>query len=454
MSDSFNNKTPTPNRRFIKRPDDKAMKSQVDDLRKEIEKLDLANNKLNEQINKAQISSDVVSSRNELQKQLKALIAKQSTIKTERNAINDQIKNVDAQMKKRIAEIQAQTSKNSFKTVGEIDQRINHLDALIGGGTLKLADERRDVKEMSSLRKLRKDFGAIEKVQILIDLDKAKIAELKTKLNGLFNKELNTEFEKIQKELDDLNKDNASITKKRSDLYDERTAIKTEKDAKWEQIRTLRASFDEQFKKFKNSIADEQKKREEEEKSQKVEERQKRKKDNAEKQLAEAAVPAFTAELDAIHNLLHYFDSSYVKPAPKTADSAADLLNSTTASGRRVIEMPTEAVVIKKEAEDYFTVPTKGKKGKGKKSKAKAFTVDPEIIIALSDLSIPFPTKEEEVENTTNILKETLSALEAKQDEQTKINIERAKARVAALEAKDDEEEEEEEEGDVEENEE
>ena len=70
---------------------------------------------------------------------------------------------------------------------------------MIDAGNLKLADERRYVKEMSSLRKLRKDFGSIEKTQALIDQDKEKIAELKKKLSATHNKEVQAKFEEIQK---------------------------------------------------------------------------------------------------------------------------------------------------------------------------------------------------------------------------------------------------------------
>ncbi|KAK6454916.1 multicopy suppressor of BFA-induced lethality ER-golgi vesicle-tethering protein p115 [Scheffersomyces xylosifermentans] len=424
-----------PQRKFIKRPDDKAVKDQVEALRAEIKKLDLTNNELNDAIAKAQIDQKIMDKRNDLQAQLKALIAKQSSTKNERNAINDQIKNIDSQLKKKIAEIQTQTAKNSFKNVGEIDARISYLDSLIDAGNLKLADERRHVKEMSSLRKLRKDFGSIEKTQALIDQDKEKIAELKKKLSSVQNKELSAQYDKIQKELDEINESNKSIISKRNELYNKRNEIKKQKDEKFNEIRKLRADFDEQFAKFKVTLAEERKKRDEEYKQRQEEEKQQKRKEIAEKQLAEASVPAFTEEINSIHNLLSYFDPSYVKPAPKSAVTTNG--NLPTNNNIRKIEMPEDVVVIKKEQEAFFAG-SKSKKSKQKKNKSKNFTVDPEVIVSLSDLSIPFPTKEEEVTSTVGILKETLQALEEKQEEQTKINIEKAKARIAKLEAEED----------------
>ena len=54
----------------------------------------------------------------------------------------------------------------------------------------------------------------------------------------------------------------------------------------------------------------------------------------------------------------------------------------------------------------------KGKQHQKKSTKHKNFTVAPEVVVALSDLTIAFPTKEEEVPETIKTLKETLTALE------------------------------------------
>lgn len=422
-------------KRFVKRPDDKAMKQEIEKLKEEIKKLDLSNNEINAQLNKVVTKPEVAEKRKELQKQLKEVIEKQSSIKSERNAVLDQIKAVDANLKRKIGEIQAQTSKHNYKNVQEIDARVAYLDQLIDAGDLKLADERRYVKEMSALRKLRKDFGAIEKDQKQVDEQKTKIAELKKKLNSIQNKEVQKEFERIQKELDEINDANKSVVSKRNQLFAKRNEIKKAKDEKYSQIRKLRADFDAEFDKFRKLLAEEKKKQEEEHKKQQESEKKRKRKEHAEKELAEASVPAFTDEINSIHTLLSYFDPSYVKPQPKSPLAATSNGSSANGSSSRKIEMPEDVVVIKKEQESFFEG-TKGKKAsKSKKSKAKNFTVEPDIIVALGNLNIPLPTQADDVPKTIETLKETLSALEDKQEEQTKINIEKAKARIAKLEA-------------------
>lgn len=431
-------------KRFIKGPDDKATKVKVAELNDEIKKLNLANDEVNAKIEKVVADPKLVGRKTELQKELKEVIAKQGASKQERTGLMDQIKLIDQQLKRKINEIQAQTAKSNFKNVQEIDARINHLDAQIDEGSLKLADERRFVKEMSLLRKLRKDFGSIEKVQELIEQDRAKIADLKKKLNAIQNKDLQARFETIQKELNELNAENKSTYDKRQVLFDERTRLRKLKDEKYSQIKKLRLDLDAEYAKFKAAMAAEKKKRDEEYKLKQAEDKATRRREAAEAQLAEASIPAFSTEINSLQVLLNYFDPSYEKPIAKEFAALNKKEDVPTRSVRgRTIEMPEDAVIIKKEQETYFFGSQNTKKSvKGKKlQKPKSFTVDSDVILGLSDLSIPLPTKQEDVPATIETLKETLTALQDKQEEQTKLNIERAKAKIAKIEAEEDKKE-------------
>lgn len=421
-------------KRFIKRPDDKALNQDINALRDEIKKLDLTNNEINAQIEKTVLDSQTAEKRKVLQAELKEIISKQGNLKQERNAIQEQIKNVDTNLKRKIADIQKLTAKNNYKSIAEIDARVSYLDDLVGAGTLKLADERRHVKEMTSLRKLRKDFAEVEKQQEAIDKDKAKIAELKKKLGAVGNKEIQQKFETIQKELDSINESNKSVYNKRTELFNKRNEIRKSKDGKYDQIRKLRAEFDAEFAKFKKALAEEQKKRDEEYKARESEHKQAKLKEIAEQKLAEASIPAFTNEINEIHTLLAYFDPLYVKPQVNAVvEATKSTIESKPASGRQV-EMPEDVVIIKKEQQSFFEG-SKLKKNKKKAAKSKNFTVDSDVIISLTDLSIPLPTKTDDVPDTISILKETLAALQEKQSEQTNVNIEKAKAEIAKLEA-------------------
>lgn len=420
-------------RRFIKRPDDKAMKADIEAIRAEIKKLDVSHADLNAQIEKSVLDPKVAEKRKSLQAELKEIISKQSGLKSERTSIQEQIKNVDTNLKRKIAEIQKITAKNNYKSVSEIDSRIEYLDNLVGSGSLMLAEERRHVKEMTSLRKLRKDFSEVEKQQEAIDKDKAKIAELKTKLNAVGNKQVQQEFERVQKELDAIFESNKSVYNKRTELINKRNAVGKSRDAKYDEMRKVRADFDAEFTKFKADLAEEQKKRDEEQKAENEANKKAKLKEIAEKRLAEASVPAFTKEINEIHSLLAYFDPTYTKPQ---TNAVLDATKPTLESKHNIrqVEMPSDVVIIKKEQESFFEG-SKTKKGKKKAPKNKNFTVESDVILSLSELSIPLPTKTGDVPQTVTVLKETLAALQEKQGEQTKVNIEKAKAQIAKLEA-------------------
>lgn len=423
-------------RRFIKRPDDRAIKAEIEQLREEIKKLDATNQELSAQIDSASLDQNTTERRKKLQMELKEIVAKQGSFKTERNAVQAQIKSIETVMKKKIAEIQKVTSKHSFKNVADIDSKIQTLDESVGAGDLKLADERRLVKEMTSLRKLRKDFASIETQQESVDVDRRKIAELKKQISSIGNKDLQARFEEIQKELDEISSVNKSIYDKRGSLLKKRSEIKRSKDAKFDQIRNLRSTYDAEFAKFKEQLAVEQKRREEEEKEEREKEKQAKIREQAEKRLEEASVPAFTHEINEICTLLSYFDPSFVKPQ-KNAVAEATKPSFTGEFRIREVSKPDEGVVLmKKEKLSYFEG-TKGKKSKKKAPKAKSLTVDPDVIRSLTDLSIPLPTKQEDVEGTIKVLKETLEALQSKQDEQTRVNIEKAKTEIANLKLED-----------------
>lgn len=419
-------------RKFIKRPDDSSMKKELENLRSEIKRLDLSANDITVEIERIKLDADVVERKKALQEELRNLIAQQSSFKQERSVIQTQIKNVDTQMKRKVADIQKLTSKIAFKSTSEIDARVKYLDDLVGAGDLKLAEERKLIKEMTSLRKIRKDFVEVDAQQASIDKDKEKISSLKAQLNSIGSKEVQSRFEKIQQELDAINASNKSIYDKRATLIQKRNDLRKAKDSKYEEIRALKSKFDAEFAKFKEELAEEQKRRDAELKAQQEEEKKERRKAEAERKLEEASVPAFTEEINQIHSLLAYFDPNYKKPQSSIVTSATKHSFKSETQIRKV-EMPDNVIVLKKEQEPYF----KGssvKKSRKKSSKSKHLTIDPDIIVALSNLAIPLPVKLEEVGNTVETLKVTLLALADKQEDQTAKNIEKAKEEIASLE--------------------
>lgn len=421
----------TRGKKFIKRPDDAPVKKEIENLKSDIKNLDSTAAEINALLDRLKLDSATVEKRKALQGEMKEIIAKQSAFKTERSAIQSQIKNVEEQMKRKIAEIQRLTGKTSFRSVAEIDARVKSLEDLIGSGDLKLAEERRYVKEMTSLRKLRKDFAEVDAQQSSIDNDKKKITELKEQVGKIGNREIQSRFETIQKELDEINTSSKSIYDQRSQLMDKRSELRKLKDSKYDQIRKLKSDFDVEFAKFKEQLSEEKKKRDAEWKAKQEEEKQIKRKEEAQKKLEEASVPAFASEINEIHGLLSYFDPSYKKPQKSILANVTNLSFDAKTNIRKV-EMPEDVVVLKKEQQSFYEG-SATKKSKKKNTRSKNFTVEPDVIVSLSNLAIPLPVKLEDVVKTIETLKSTLRALEEKQDEQTQKNIEKAKEEIAKL---------------------
>ncbi|CDR46638.1 CYFA0S24e01706g1_1 [Cyberlindnera fabianii] len=420
-------------RRFIKSPDTKARDEIVSKTQAEIKQKDMQLAEITAQLNKAVTDPKVAAERKTLIAELGELKKTQADLKTKRNTVNSKIKEIDSSLKRKISEIQNVTSKYSFKSVDDIDNKIKRSEDEIASGDLALVEERRLVKEISSLRKLRKDFASLDAQQKSIDNDKQKIADLKKELSTFNSKEVSAKFEEVQKKLDELSLSNKSVNDKRTSLIQKRSALFKEKDALYATLKKTREEFDQQFKAFKKAMADEKKRVAEEEKKLRADKAKSERKSKLEKELAEASKPAFEEEIDSIHTLLAFFDPTYVKPS-----KTIEFNKSTFVSERkgRVISLDDDFEIIKK-PDNVFIAGSKtngaGKKNK-KASKAK-FTMEPEVISQLGDLDIALPTSREDTPKTIESLKAKLEEYTASQEATTKKNIEAAKAKIAKMEA-------------------
>lgn len=418
-------------RKPTRRPDDKAHKAKLEAAYDEMKALGAQIAALSTQFDAVSVGADSVARRKELQAQLKEVIAKQGAIKSEKALLQTQIRAAEEAAKRKIAEMEKITGKHAFRSVAEIDARIAQLDTQVSLGDLKLAEERRLIKEMTALRKLRKDYAEVARQQAGVDADKKKVADLKAALSALGARELAAQFELLQLQLQAVDEGNKPLVAKRAELKAKKDALHKAKAAQFDRIQLLRAAHDAEYAKYKQAIADEQQRRAAEHEALQAERRQARLERAAQRKLAAASVPAFSHEIAEIHSLLERFEPGYARPAAapaKRGDSGIDVQRPT-----RAVEMPADVVIVKKTQATFV----EGLRGKKTKKKAKKFALELDVILQLADLAVPLPAKEEDVPETVRILKETLAALEEKQDEQTAKNIARAKEEVAKLQPAD-----------------
>ncbi|KAJ2961023.1 hypothetical protein NQ176_g11022 [Zarea fungicola] len=133
---------------------EKAHKAAMDRLNAVKAKIDVAMpNKNKEQ------QSPTQKRRQELITQANEIRQKQAGGKNARTSKLDQIKRLDEQVRSRISEQKTAKAKVPFKSVEDVDRQIAHLDSQVNSGTMKLVDERKALTDISSLRKIRKNFG-------------------------------------------------------------------------------------------------------------------------------------------------------------------------------------------------------------------------------------------------------------------------------------------------------
>ncbi len=441
MAPSTSSPPPAEKKSHSKRPQQpnkEALDATLETLNIELKAKDKEINEIAAQMNalKNGTASGPDDKRTELQNELKTLINEQSKIKTQRNAINDEIKVVDNSLKKKIKELQAARGKSNFKSADDVAKQIERLEKDIDSGNLKLVDERRHIKEISNLNRIKRDFSGLDSIQKSIDQEKEKLTTLREKLNGVQNKELNARFDVVKGQLDEIRESRSKVNDKKSVLYKKREGLHKEKDAIYSKIRAARDEFHTQRKAYQEFAREERARRLEAEKAEREASEKAHRKEVAEAKLAEASIPAFSTEIKAINTLIVYFDPTFV---PKNTSILGAKVNGLSIDhhSRRKIEVPEGAVLVKKVQEDFFTG-SKGKKNKKRNNKEQQqqqrVSYDPYIINQLAQLGAPVPTNKETVPETVEALKKKLAEFESNQETQTKKNVEKAKAEIAKLE--------------------
>lgn len=425
-----------------KRPDVGARDKKLEGLNGQLKKIDGEIALLRKQIDENQNADGTQTERKKLQDETKKIIKTQADLKTRRNAIHDQIKQLDAQIKRKSGEISEKLGKKAkYSTPGEVKQRISEIEDSIASGELSLVQEKLLVKEMQSLNKLNKDLVAVEPVKKSMDNDKAKIAELKEELNGLNPKEVSAKYESAQEKLNSLQSKAQGVYDKRQVLFNKRSALYKKRDEIYAQIRKIRADFDNEFKSFKQKLEKERLKREEDQKLSKLLEEKDVVVGKVQEKLLHAKLPAFTYEIEAIENALLVLDPTYEKPK---RDIFSDEKKVSAPQAVRKVEDDGLVMVAKKEDVFTNTVPSKSKKHKKKQQKGNnvsatetadgKFSLQPTLIATLAELDVTVPISKDEVPAAVEQLKSKHEDFLSKQDEQTEKNIASVEKELEALE--------------------
>lgn len=305
----------------------------------------------------------------------------QSSLRKSRGKVFDRQASLTNSISKKTADLKAQQTKLTYKTIEEIDEVIGKTQNRIDSGSLKIVDERRLTNELAGLRRTRKLVDQTNKLQEAIDRDMSELAEVDDQLADTNAQALGEELEQVQKDLDALKASQEDGLKNRNELFAERSRVLKALDQEWEIKRELQDEHRRVNNEYYQWQQGERKRRAIEEKQRRLQEQREKRLAMAQEQREEAEIPAFENEINGCDSLIIYLNgllpsSSSSFGGGRSEDSSRP---SSSASGvRRDVKnehVPPGMVAVKRVdiQESYFA--GTGSSGKSRKRKDKMVDV-------------------------------------------------------------------------------
>ncbi|KAH8830916.1 hypothetical protein DL96DRAFT_983543 [Flagelloscypha sp. PMI_526] len=433
------------------KPDKKAFDSEQDQLKSEIDTLQTKLNAVRDKISLATKNGPGKERREVLKKELNDLKGDQGAMKRGRDKIHEQLQSVRASMEQKKTALNTARGKTPFKTVADVDNHIRHLESQVESGSMKLADEKRALQEITQTKRTRKTVEGFQRDQEAIEADKRTLDELKKQLDDPEAKAASEKYTKIKEELDALKKEEDEAYAGRSQLFSERDGIQAQLNELYNKKRAGSAAFREQNDRYWTKVNEERSRRAERARAQRAADEAEKKKEEATRLREEAEIPAYQAYIEDCQTLIDSFSGKTTGAVKlNTAPAEKAELAGVSKLDIRQVEAPTEGVIVrKKKGEDddnYFVASKKQKNQKGSKpppsapkepkepsSSDSALNVPLATLTALLSLSIPPPASSADVPRVIEDLKTKKAWYEANQARATAENIAKADAAIARL---------------------
>ncbi|KAI9448202.1 hypothetical protein H4582DRAFT_1899176 [Lactarius indigo] len=354
------------------KPDKAAYEAEQQRIRGEIDLVQGNLNTVKEKISIVTKGGSGNERRTTLRAELDELRSRQSGNKASRGKIFDQIKTLQEGIQKKVKDLQSARGKTQFRTVEEVETHIRNLEKQVDSGSLKLADEKRALQEISQTKRIRRTVESFQADSDAIDADRAAVEELKKQLDDPEAKAVSERYEAIKAELDEIKKEEDELYANRSKLFDERTALQEQIDALLRERRESSAQFREANDRFYTKLNEDRARRAERARAQREAEEDEKRKARVLQLREEASQPAFQVEIEDCQTLIDHFSGKPTTAVVSTAKLAE--YTEPKLEIRQVEAAPDNFVPRKKKGEDeetYFVGGGKGK-GKGKKGGPKA----------------------------------------------------------------------------------
>ncbi|OWT39327.1 nuclear segregation protein Bfr1 [Cryptococcus neoformans] len=442
----------------LAKPDQSKYNAEQDEINKEIaavkEKIEAVRSRI--ALSQAPTSND---RRSAIKAELDSLRSEQAKFKGDRNKLFEEMKRLQEGVQKKIKDVQGQRNKLGFKSVADIDARIESLDKQVESGSMKLVDEKKALQEITTLRRSRKTLEASGSIDESIAADKAKIDELKKQLDDPEAKKVSDRFDELKKEMDGLREEGNKAFEERGKLFDERNKLSAEMDELYDRKRKSAQKWREDNDKYYAKVQADRQARQERFKAEKAREDAERREQEIARLREEARAPAFASETDDCGVLINWFKGKYGsgevpsthaggKPDPATVVEGVKALEI-----RKVDDEAFKGMTLKKKDDElggFFGGSGKSKK-KGKKgnsgtatpasqeagnSAKEAVNLPMSLLSTLLSLGISPPSGKDDVQRTVDDLETKKAWFEANSAAKTKAEIERVEKLVAKMQKK------------------
>uniref|UniRef100_D8PNX8 Nuclear segregation protein Bfr1 n=1 Tax=Schizophyllum commune (strain H4-8 / FGSC 9210) TaxID=578458 RepID=D8PNX8_SCHCM len=432
-------------------PDKAAYDAEQENIKKEIDALQLKLNVVRDKIGGASGKGTLNERRKVLRDELDEIRGQQSDNKASRGKILDQVKTIQDGIQKKIKDLNAAKQKAPFKTVAEVDTHVRNLEKQVESGNMRVVDEKRALQEIQQLKRSRRTVESFQADQESIEADRAKLDELRKQLDDPEFKAISDRYDTIKAELDEIKKVDDEAYANRSKLFAERDELQAQINALYNQKRESSRLYREANDRYWTKVNEDRARRAERARAQRAADELAKKQETARRLREEAEIPAFQAEIEDCQTLIDYFSGKSGSAAPelKTAQpkDAPEVAGVPKLEIRKVESAPEGAIVRKKKGEeeaDYFVAgKKKGKKQPREQPKEKAPPADTDklhvpfaTLSALLALSIPPPANHGDVPRVIEDLGTKKAWFEANQKRVTAENVARAEAEIKRLTGK------------------
>jgi uncharacterized coiled-coil DUF342 family protein len=363
----------------------------------------------------------------ELRARLNEIRETQKSGKSSRAQLIGQIQRLDEQLKSRIAEQKTARSRVAFRSVDEIQNEINRLQAQVETGTMKIVDEKKNLAEITALNKQKKGFAGFEQAQKQIDDIKAQIAEIKKSMDDPASKALSDEYTKITTELDEIKGKQDEVFKNLNQLRDERTRANEAQQVAYTNLKDIKDKYWQAKRAHAEYEKEAYRVRRERQKAERDAYEAGKRKQVAEAKLEEASAPAYGDEIQTAQSLIRYFDpsSQEAKAAAGPGKFAAQASRTVEATAIKGTALPRKG-----DAEEDYFAGNGGKKGKKNRKAQNAASPAPDapagkfnlsfgVIEQLAKIDVQPPSSQAAVAGVVEQIKSKLESWQKDQDRKT-----------------------------------